>query len=43
MQIEIKKTNSNKIYIVPVNGVETVSIAFIVPAGSTSEDKEYAG
>ncbi len=43
MKIERKQINTSTIYYLPVKGVKTLSIAFIVPAGSAHEPEDFAG
>lgn len=43
MKIEIAKASNGHIYYVPISSVRTLSIAFIVPAGSVNEEASEAG
>ncbi|MFN3282800.1 MAG: M16 family metallopeptidase [Pseudothermotoga sp.] len=43
MKIEEKHIGSYRLYYLPVKGVKTLSVAFVVPAGSVHEDRDFAG
>lgn len=43
MKIEEKQIGPNRLYYLPVKGVKTLSVAFVVPAGSIHEDRDFAG
>lgn len=43
MKIEKMQIGPIRIYCLPVKGVKTLSIAFVVPAGSAHEDRNFAG
>ncbi|HOJ88379.1 MAG TPA: pitrilysin family protein [Pseudothermotoga sp.] len=43
MKVGRKEIGSCTIYYLPVRGVKTLSVAFVVPAGSAHEPKELAG
>lgn len=43
LKIERKQVGLSRIYYLPVRGVKTLSIAFVVPAGSAHEPRDFAG